>query len=76
MTDFYCDVAISRKTPVDIVLETDDLLAFHHCRVLTNLGEYQDSRHLHYHVAYGESYGRNVDPSERDTGSEPIGLVR
>jgi histidine triad (HIT) family protein len=24
------------------------------CRVLTNLGEYQDSKHLHWHVAYGQ----------------------
>ena len=24
------------------------------CRVLTNLGEYQDSKHLHYHVCCGE----------------------
>jgi histidine triad (HIT) family protein len=23
------------------------------CRVLTNLGRYQDSKHLHFHVAYG-----------------------
>lgn len=24
------------------------------CRVITNLGEYQDSKHLHWHVAYGK----------------------
>ncbi|WP_067624280.1 HIT domain-containing protein [Alicyclobacillus acidiphilus] len=24
------------------------------CRVLTNLGKYQDSKHLHWHVAFGE----------------------
>lgn len=23
------------------------------CRVITNLGRYQDSKHLHFHVAYG-----------------------
>jgi histidine triad (HIT) family protein len=23
------------------------------CRVITNLGKYQDSKHLHFHVAYG-----------------------
>ena len=23
------------------------------CRVITNLGEYQDSKHLHFHVVYG-----------------------
>jgi histidine triad (HIT) family protein len=25
------------------------------CRVLTNLGKYQDSKHLHWHVIYGEA---------------------
>jgi histidine triad (HIT) family protein len=25
------------------------------CRVLTNLGTYQDSKHLHWHVSAGES---------------------
>jgi histidine triad (HIT) family protein len=24
------------------------------CRVLTNLGEYQESKHLHWHVAFGD----------------------
>ena len=24
------------------------------CRVITNLGEYQDSKHLHWHVVYGK----------------------
>lgn len=24
------------------------------CRVLTNLGRYQDSKHLHFHVSHGE----------------------
>lgn len=24
------------------------------CRVLTNLGKYQDSKHLHWHVSFGE----------------------
>jgi histidine triad (HIT) family protein len=23
------------------------------CRVLTNLGKYQDSKHLHWHVSFG-----------------------
>ena len=23
------------------------------CRVITNLGQYQDSKHLHWHVVYG-----------------------
>ncbi|HET9448945.1 MAG TPA: HIT domain-containing protein [Steroidobacteraceae bacterium] len=96
--DFYCDEALSGRTPVKVVRETDDVLAFHHtrpywavhivvvpkvhvpsltdlggqdvsivhrlldvvrevaaeveaqyggCRVATNLGRYQDSKHLH-----------------------------
>ena len=103
--DFYCDEALSGRTPIERVLETDNVLAFHHtrpywpvhivvipkrhvdslltlgeeddgllselfsairkvaadvvekhgaCRVLTNLGEYQDSKHLHWHVASGD----------------------
>ena len=118
MSDFYCDEAIPGNTPIDVVIETDSVLAFHHtrpywpvhivvvpkdhvpsltdlgehsedtlynvmevvreiaatverehgaCRVLTNLGVYQDSKHLHFHVAYGDSYGRNIDPAELDT---------
>lgn len=103
--DFYCDEALSGRTPVEVVLETDHVLAFRHtrpfwpvhivvvpkvhvpslvdlgnadeavlhkvlavvrrvadqvnrehgeCRVLTNLGRYQDSKHLHFHVCVGE----------------------
>jgi histidine triad (HIT) family protein len=103
--DFYCDEALSGRTPIRKVMETDNVLAFHHtrpfypvhvvvipkrhvsslltlekededllleligvvrqvaaqivlehgaCRVLTNLGEYQDSKHLHWHVAFGQ----------------------
>jgi histidine triad (HIT) family protein len=101
--DFYCDEALSGRTPVNKVLETENVLAFHHtrpfypvhivvipkqhigslltleddslllellaavrqiadqvvkefgaCRVLTNLGNYQDSKHLHWHVAFGD----------------------
>lgn len=102
--DFYCDEALSGRTPVRKVLETENVLAFQHtqpfypvhvvvipkrhidslltieaeeqnlllellevvrkvaaqivkehgaCRVLTNLGNYQDSKHLHWHVAFG-----------------------
>lgn len=104
--DFYCDEVLSGRTPVRIVRETDNVLAYHHtrpfwpthivvipkrhisslltleatddelllemlgvvrevaaevmaeqgaCRVLTNLGRYQDSKHLHWHVSSGES---------------------
>ena len=100
--DFYCDEVFSGKTRVDKVLETDNVLAYHHtrpfwethivvvpkqhvdslltvendvlielmdvakrvaadvlaekgaARVLTNLGEYQDSKHLHFHVYSGK----------------------
>ncbi len=103
-TDFYCDVAIPRTHELDVVHESDEVLAFHHTRpfwrhhvvvvpkrhigslttitaddeavvrellavvqrvarqveseygeaaVLTNLGRYQDSKHLHVHVHSG-----------------------
>lgn len=103
--DFYCDMALSGKAKIEIVDETDDVLAFHHTKpfwpvhivvipkahvpsftdlgvhdeqtllkvirmaqkiaaqvsgeygaaaVLTNLGAYQDSKHLHFHVSFGE----------------------
>lgn len=103
-TDFYCDIAIPRTQPLDVVYESDHVLAYHHtrpfwpthlvvvpkahidslttiassdepvirelfavvqelageveradgaARVLTNLGSYQDSKHLHIHVASG-----------------------
>jgi Diadenosine tetraphosphate (Ap4A) hydrolase and other HIT family hydrolases len=103
--DFYCDEVLSGKTEVNVVRETDNVLAYHHtrpfwpahivvipkrhisslltleqsdnallleligvvrevaqqivsehgaCRVLTNLGEYQDSKHLHWHVCSGD----------------------
>src|SRR3712207_3596000 len=98
--DFYCEEVLSGRTPVNKVLETENVLAYHHtcpywpvhivvipkthigslltieagspllaellqvvqqvatrvvaehgaCRVLTNLGDYQESKHLHWHV--------------------------
>ncbi|WJH35474.1 HIT domain-containing protein [Paenibacillus sp. CC-CFT747] len=102
--DFYCDEVLSGRTPVRKVLETPNVLAYHHtrpfypvhvvvipkkhisslltleeedndlllelmntvkkaaaqvteehgaCRVITNLGRYQDSKHLHFHVVSG-----------------------
>ncbi len=102
--DFYCEEALSGRTPINKVMETDNVLAFHHtrpcwpvhivvipkrhinsllalepdenellieifdvikkiaaqvvdehggARVLTNIGEYQDSKHLHFHINYG-----------------------
>jgi histidine triad (HIT) family protein len=104
MSDFYCDEVLTGRHEVDVVLDTDDVLAFHHtrpayekhvvvipkqhvpsfvdlgssseevftrlvaavrqlaremveregaCRVITNLGRYQDSKHLHFHVVSG-----------------------
>ncbi|WP_116209327.1 HIT domain-containing protein [Streptomyces olivoreticuli] len=103
MSDFYCDEALSGRTTVTVVAETDTVLAFEHTRpsypvhivvvpkqhtpslvnlgdggpallaevmtvvrqvaaavaaehgaaqVTTNLGEYQESKHLHFHVVY------------------------
>ena len=103
--DFYCEEVLSGRTKVQVVKETDNVLAYHHtrpfwpthivvipkrhisslltleesdsavllemiavvrevaaevvagrgaCRVLTNLGKYQDSKHLHWHVSSGD----------------------
>ena len=104
-SDFYCDEVLSGRTPVEMVFETQNVLAYRHTqpfwpthivvvpkhhvssllalnkpddalllelfdvikkvaadvmestgavRVLTNLGEYQDSKHLHFHVNSGD----------------------
>lgn len=103
-SDFYCDEVLSGKTQVRVVMETQNILAFHHtrpsypvhivvipkhhidslltvdmndrslivemmrviqqvaatvteehnaCRIVTNLGKNQDSKHLHWHVISG-----------------------
>jgi histidine triad (HIT) family protein len=103
--DFYCDEVLSGKTNVHRVLETENILAFHHmrpswpvlivvipkkhigslfdleesddklvlellsgvkqvakdvfkehsaCRIVTNVGKYQDSKHLHWHICAGQ----------------------
>lgn len=103
--DFYCEEALSGRMPINKVIETDRVLAFHHtrpfwpvhivvvpkrhinslltleknddellielfdiikkiaaqvvsengaARILTNLGQYQDSKHLHFHINYGD----------------------
>lgn len=99
--DFYCEEVFSGRTEVEKVLETENVLAYHHtrpfwpvhivvvpkrhvaslleaddellteifgvikqvaaqvtaehgaARVLTNLGNYQDSKHLHFHINTG-----------------------
>jgi histidine triad (HIT) family protein len=30
--DFYCEEALSGRTPITVVRETDEVLAFHHTR--------------------------------------------
>ena len=103
--DIYCDVIVPKKVPLNIVEETDYVLAYYHtkpswplhivvtpkrhvesflelsdtdprtqrdllevvakvasmvkakqgaCRILTNLGDYQDSKHLHFHIYFGK----------------------
>ena len=102
--DFYCEEVFSGRTKVNKVLETENILAYHHtkpaypvhivavpkkhisslitleeednelllellgvikrvakkvtedygaCRIITNLGNYQDSKHLHWHIVSG-----------------------
>lgn len=102
--DFYCEEALSGKTKIDILLETNDVLAFYHTKpfwekhiviipkkhikdlisvsdedmqiitqimhvardlakdldlsegvkLLTNLGKFQDTPHIHFHLAQGK----------------------
>lgn len=104
MSDFYCEEALSGRTPIEIVRDTPHVLAFHHTRpsypvhivvvpkrhilslvelsaerevaseildvladvanevaqkhgaasIVTNLGAYQESKHLHFHVIVRE----------------------
>jgi len=104
--DFYCDFVLSGKIEVEKVLETENVLAYHHtrpfwethivvipkkhiasifaveeadrpllfelfeavreiagrvvaekgaARILSNTGDYQESKHLHIHINSGES---------------------
>lgn len=41
-------MAVVREVAAQIVAEHGA------CRVITNLGDYQDSKHLHWHVAFGQ----------------------
>lgn len=103
--DIYCDEILSGRLPVQTVIETDRVLAFHHtrpsypvhivvipkkhilsliqikeedldilhevldvirkvasqvttehgaCGVSTYMGDYQSSKHMHWHVVFGE----------------------
>jgi histidine triad (HIT) family protein len=116
--DFYCDEVLSGRTPVQVVAETPEVLAYRHtrpaypvhivviprrhiaslvtltegdadlilqmmavvrrvaeqvlaeygaARVLTNLGAYQESKHLHWHVLSGEPWS---DSPQRQRGTE------
>jgi histidine triad (HIT) family protein len=40
-------LSVVKKVAADVVSECGA------CRVITNLGEYQDSKHLHFHLVYG-----------------------
>lgn len=103
MDDFYCDQVIPGKVQVDIIFETDEVMAFHHtrpywekhvviipkthidslssypnttklnadffeaiqvvtklfeekyggCRISSNVGNYQTTKHLHWYVHCG-----------------------
>lgn len=110
-SDFYCDVALRRIPDLDVLAQTDQVLAYRHtrpywtehivvvpkqhleslitltaadepivrelfavvqrvaaevrdrhgaARVLTNLGDYQDSKHLHIHVSAGPTTCRDL----------------
>jgi len=113
MEDIYCDLIIPGKLKVDIVFETDTVMAFHHtkpywenhiviipknhitslttyrddpvmnkdffdairyvtkmlndtyggCRISSNVGDYQTSKHLHWYVHQGK---RIVPQSDRE----------
>jgi histidine triad (HIT) family protein len=41
------------------------------CRVLTNLGAYQDSKHLHFHVNSGEPLSERVAELSRRSPQHP-----
>ena len=44
---------------IEVVREVAQQVVTNHgaCRVLTNLGNYQDSKHLHWHLSAGEPIG-------------------
>ena len=104
MSDFYCEQVISGNTEVDVVFESENVIAFHHtkpyweehvviipkmhidslssytnseklnaeffnaikfvtkqfedkyggCRISSNVGNYQTTKHLHWYVYYGK----------------------
>jgi histidine triad (HIT) family protein len=46
---------------LDVVRDVAKSIEAEHgsCRVLTNLGEYQESKHLHFHVVSGEQHAES-----------------
>ncbi|MFK7806201.1 MAG: HIT family protein [Saprospiraceae bacterium] len=114
MTDFYCEQIITGKTNVDVIFETEMVMAFHHtkpywekhvviipkthidslskypnseklnraffeaikfvtqlfeesyggCRISSNVGNYQTTKHLHWYVHHG--------PRLRTENGDPI----
>jgi histidine triad (HIT) family protein len=61
--DFYCDEVLREEDDTDLLLEllavikqvsSQMMTEYGACRVITNLGKYQDSKHLHWHVVFGE----------------------
>jgi hypothetical protein len=69
-SDFYCDVAMPHADSAlfGVVREVAQQVELRHgaAAVLTNLGGYQDSKHLHVHVHSGPRSGRpDETPSAR-----------
>lgn len=106
--DFYCEEVLSGKTTIDIIFESDNVLAFHHTRptypthiviiskkhildlpslldeelnilneilkvardisraldknqglrLINNIGKFQESPHIHFHLVGGEKLER------------------
>lgn len=46
---------------MDVVKKAATQVEYEHgaCRVITNLGKYQDSKHLHFHIVYGQPLNKN-----------------
>jgi histidine triad (HIT) family protein len=46
---------------MDIVKKVASQVVSEHgaCRVITNLGKYQDSKHLHFHVVFGQPLNKS-----------------
>jgi histidine triad (HIT) family protein len=44
-----------------VIRQVAEMVSSEHgaCRVATNVGDYQDSKHLHFHVGYGEPLQRS-----------------